>query len=92
MNCFYCGECCLRKSLLSAQKLCTNLMTVDNFYFCKCYDHRPVECIKQHLSSKACSIGSSILAIHDSDKVQQRLNTGHTMLKHCKAEDVHIAS
>lgn len=87
MHCFHCGDCCLRMPILSAQKPCPHLVSMDNFYFCGCYDNRPEECSNLYFSSKVCPIGSSVLGIHNSEKMRQRLDTGRTLLKHC-GEDI----
>lgn len=62
---------------------CTDLLQVDNFYFCGNYQERPRECANHDFPSKFCPIGLSKLGIsaNDLDTIRSRIGTGWTIIK-----------
>lgn len=76
MTCLHCGDCCLRMSPLS-QKACPLLIKDENFYFCKSYKTRPMQCKNHSFPCRFCPIGISKLNLTESWHVAQRIDAGY---------------
>lgn len=81
MNCFHCGDCCLRMSPLDAPYPCRHLKQDGTFYFCAIYYAKPAECDRHDFPMRHCPIGVEKLNITSTTEMQVRLETGYIKAK-----------
>ena len=79
MNCLHCGDCCLRMSPKSAPNPCPDIIKIENFYFCSCYEDRPVNCVNHDFPSRYCPIGFTKLNLQNPQEVAQRIDDGYEL-------------
>ncbi len=65
---------------------CPNLIKESDFYFCKCYKNRPIECQDYNFDGRFCPIGLSKLRfyIHSIDDIRNRIDEGYERIKRLK--------
>jgi hypothetical protein len=81
VDCLHCGDCCLRMSPLSAPEPCPHIMQYEDFYFCKIYKNRPVECQTHEFQCRFCPIGLEKLKLKSLDAIRQRIDEGYEKTK-----------
>ena len=76
MYCLHCGDCCKRMCPFTTEE-CPQLIQDGTFYFCSVYENRPRECVTHTFPFRFCPIGLSILDLHESHRVAQRIDEGY---------------
>ena len=88
MQCFSCGDCCLRMSPITGNgEPCPHLIKQDTYYFCGIYNNRPVECQNHKFPARFCPIGIDKLQLNSRDKISQRIDDSWEKLKQLSEAD-----
>lgn len=81
MECLHCGDCCLRLSPLIQKAPYWNIIKKGNFFFCKIYPKRPLECKNHKYYTRFCPIGLSKLKLKTIDDIRFRIDKGWSIIK-----------